>query len=156
MAECPECRLGAIRRRAHRRQPEATKPGGELSVDLSGPHLPGRWPSDSPESVSRRAQYFLVASYRVFTDVEVAEAQGNEAFAKKKARRVHFEDEEQYAQSVVPSGAGSTADDTVYATEDAGRGERTMYFVRFLETKHVRETLPALQSIVTEVECHFK
>ena len=35
MPECPECRLGAIRRRAHRRQPESARPGGELSVDLS-------------------------------------------------------------------------------------------------------------------------
>ena len=31
-----------------------------------------------------------------------------------------------------------------------------MYCVRFLETKKARETLPALQPIVAEVECDFK
>ena len=64
MPECSECRLGAVKRRAHRRQPDAAKPGGEVSMDLSGPHLPGRWPTDSPEKYSRRAQYVLVASCR--------------------------------------------------------------------------------------------
>ena len=54
--------------------------------------------------------------------MEVAEAQGNEAFAKKKARRVHFEDEEQFAQCFVSQDAGSAVDDAVYASEDAGRG----------------------------------
>ena len=31
-----------------------------------------------------------------------------------------------------------------------------LYFARFLESKHVRETLPAIQSMVTEIDSHFK
>ena len=69
-AECPERRHGGLRSRAHRRQREVDRPGGELSLDISGPHMPGRWPSDTPESWGKRAQYFLIASYRVFTDDE--------------------------------------------------------------------------------------
>ena len=93
MPECPECRLGAIRRRARRRQPESARPGGELSVDLSGPHVPGRWPSDSAEHYAKRAVYFMVGSYRVFTDTEAQQSGQDAEFARKKARRVHFEDE---------------------------------------------------------------
>ena len=88
--ECEESRLGAIRRRAHRRQPETARPGGELSMDLSGPHVPGRWPSDSPEHYAKRAQYFLIASYRVFTDGEMFKSKEDAEYARKKARRVHF------------------------------------------------------------------
>ena len=31
-----------------------------------------------------------------------------------------------------------------------------MSFTRFLETKSVKETLPAMQSIINEIHCHFK
>ena len=93
MPECAECRLGAIRRRSHRRQLDVAKPGGEVSMDLSGPHLPGRWPSASPEKYAKRAQYFLVASYRVFTQEEFDTATVDAEFAKKKAWTVHCEDE---------------------------------------------------------------
>ena len=116
MAECEECRLGAMRRRAHRRQPEAARPGGELSMDLSGPHVPGRWPSDSPEHYCKRAQYFLVASYRVFTDGEQNKSKADADFAKKKARRVHFEDE--------PADLEASDEDPANVSKDAGRGER--------------------------------
>ena len=49
LPECAECRPGAIKQRPHRRLPELLRPGGELSVDLSGPHFPGRFPSDLQE-----------------------------------------------------------------------------------------------------------
>ena len=83
MPECPECREGAIRQRAHRRRAEGDKPGGELSVDLSGPHVLGRFPTDLAEAWPRRAQYFLIASYRVFTVDEKARQRFDEDFAKE-------------------------------------------------------------------------
>ena len=58
-------------------------------MDLSGPHLPGRWPSDASETDATRAQYFLVASYLVFTDVELHPSATDAELAKKKARCVH-------------------------------------------------------------------
>ena len=56
-------------------------------MDLSGPHLPGRWPSASPEKYSRRAQYFLVASYRVFTQEEFDAATVDAEFVKNGTHR---------------------------------------------------------------------
>mgnify|MGYP001233448546 CR=1 FL=1 len=66
MPERPECREGAIRQRPHRRQVDGDRPGGELSIDVSGPHVPGRFPTDASGAWPRRAQYMLIASYRVF------------------------------------------------------------------------------------------
>mgnify|MGYP001267317898 CR=1 FL=1 len=87
-AECPECRSGALRSRAHRRRVETDRPGGELSLDISGPHLPGRWPSDTPESWGKRAQYFLIAAYCGFSPVENAKRQSDEAFAEGMVNRI--------------------------------------------------------------------
>ena len=79
-AECPECRSGALRSRAHRRRVETDRPGGELSLDISGPHLPGRWPSDTMESWGKRAQYFLIGALKVFTHTELAEREKSVRF----------------------------------------------------------------------------
>ena len=82
--ECPECRSGMIRQRAHRRQEQHYRPGGELSVDISGPQFPGRMPTDAPEQWARRAQYFVLASYAVFSPAERDEQARNLDFAKLK------------------------------------------------------------------------
>ena len=51
---CPACRGAHGRMRPHRRFDAETRLGGQLSVDISGPHLPGKWPSgrgqDSPKN----------------------------------------------------------------------------------------------------------
>ena len=62
MHECAECRVGAVRQRPHRRQPAHLRPGGEFSVDLSGPRVAARFPSDAPEAWPRRAQYFVIGT----------------------------------------------------------------------------------------------
>ena len=57
-ASCPQCRGAAGRMRPHFRHDMSTRPGGQLSIDMSGPHLPGRWPSGRPEDVPRHAVHF--------------------------------------------------------------------------------------------------
>ena len=64
--DCPGCRHASARSRPRRRLPETLRPGGELSVDISGPHTSGRWPSDAQESYSKRAMYFLVGALKTY------------------------------------------------------------------------------------------
>eukprot|EP00959_Pyramimonas_sp_CCMP1952_P195351 4084841-Pyramimonas_sp.AAC.1 len=56
----------------HFRRDAATRPGGQLSVDLSGPHLAGRWPSGRPEDAGRKATYFLLGAFSVATGADLA------------------------------------------------------------------------------------
>eukprot|EP00959_Pyramimonas_sp_CCMP1952_P344652 7218229-Pyramimonas_sp.AAC.1 len=62
MRECRECRLAAGRMRPHYRLDPSFRPGGQLSVDISGPRPKGLWPSSLAEDGPRRACYFLVAA----------------------------------------------------------------------------------------------
>ena len=57
------CAAGCGRMRSHIRRDPMTRPGGCLSVDISGRHVAGIWPApdDSQFIVTRRARYFLVA-----------------------------------------------------------------------------------------------
>ena len=115
-------------------------------MDLLGPHLPGRWPAASPEKYARRAQYFLVASYRVFTQEEFDTAVVNADFAKKKARVVHFEDEaawqpEGSSEEGVAEAAGGLG---IFPEGEGSEGGRVMCFARFLETKSIKQTVPEL------------
>ena len=55
-------------------------------MDLSGPHVPGRRPSDSPESYTKRAQYFLIGSCRVFTDSEECKSKADAEYAREITR----------------------------------------------------------------------
>ena len=68
LKECPECREGRAKRRPHRRQQPHERPGGELSLDLSGPHWPARWPSDAAELWPKRPQYFMIGVFNTYTD----------------------------------------------------------------------------------------
>ena len=52
---CPGCRGAHGRMRPHRRLDVRTRLGGQLSVDISGPHLPGKWPSGRQEDAHRKA-----------------------------------------------------------------------------------------------------
>ena len=73
----------------------------------------------------------MLASYRVFTDTEIDDAAINADFAKKKARRVHFEDEPCVDRGIAAAAVGSVkSGDPVNAAEAVGRGERVLYFAR--------------------------
>ena len=75
--DCPGCRTGSARSRAHHRLAESERPGGELSVDISGPHTTGRWPSDAPEAWAKRAMYFVVGAFKTYTEDEINEIAKN-------------------------------------------------------------------------------
>ena len=53
-------------------------------MDVSGPHYPGRMPTDKPEQWARRAPYFILASYAVFSPEERDGQVINQNFAKQK------------------------------------------------------------------------
>ena len=69
VGNCVPCAAGGGRMRSHFRLDPPTRPGGYLSVDISGPHVPGIWsaPDDSQFVVTRKARYFLVARYQTYT-----------------------------------------------------------------------------------------
>ena len=108
-------------------------PGGELSVDSSGPRSPGRWPSDTPGSSTKRAIYFLVGAYQTFTEEE-----------QKQRAADHL---------AAADASGSIVTDEPLV-QDGDKG--LVYFVRPLETKNTSPTIKALQDIVNEVHCRYK
>ena len=80
--DCPECRAAAGRHRPHWRLDEATRPGGQVSGDISGPHPAGRFPSDRQEDLPRRPRYFLLFAFVVQRLDEQELAKVNQRFAK--------------------------------------------------------------------------
>ena len=71
-AQCPECRKANSRQRPHYRLDPSTRGGGELSVDVSGPHGPGRWPSDVVGDRKKVAKFWIAAAYQYFDEKELA------------------------------------------------------------------------------------
>ena len=152
LKECRDCRLAAGRMRVHRRMDPSLRPGGELSLDVSGPHSPAIWPSAFPEDTTKRARYFLLAAYQVFTAAELEE-------------RVRLHEEARKAAGLDASVAVDVSHLATSATlrldyvaNEAGEVDETkvLYFTEPLQTKAVKETLPAIQRIVAAVELEFK
>ncbi|CAK0839332.1 unnamed protein product [Prorocentrum cordatum] len=86
-AFCPQCRGAATSRlRQHFRRDVSGWPGGQLSIDTSGPHPPGRWPSGRPENVPRHAVHFLLGAFSVKTKAEMAAMRGRECETRGDAR----------------------------------------------------------------------
>ena len=65
---CPVCVLAPMRRRPHTRLNPRTQCGGELSIDLSGPHVACFIPGRRREQPTGR--YLLVASYSPLRESE--------------------------------------------------------------------------------------
>ncbi|CAK0894421.1 unnamed protein product [Prorocentrum cordatum] len=181
MAECGECRRAAGRMRPHLRLDQTTRPGGQLSVDLSGSHPPGRRPSSWQEDQPRRAAYFMVAAFAVFTRSDAATAEENETFARAAAELQDPSASElaDLEASLHPEAAASDAAGTVAQraamnaglliavararSQEEARGDeqckdvqlpaepRTWYYAWPLATKTASETLAAMESINVEV-----
>ncbi|CAK0805588.1 unnamed protein product, partial [Prorocentrum cordatum] len=154
MAECRECRLAAGRMRPHYRLDPATRPGGQLSADLSGPHPPGRWPSSLQEDAPRRAQYFLLCAYQVMTRAEVTQQGRNIADARAAAPA---SDAELFD---VPGGlsgniSGSAADGDARAELDDSEA-RVWYFTVPLERKTAEECIRGLDAVVAAIGLVFQ
>ncbi|CAK0867649.1 unnamed protein product [Prorocentrum cordatum] len=82
---CPQCRGAHGRMRQHFRHDASTRPGGQLSIDLSGPHLPGRWPSGRSEDTGRMAQHFLLGAFSVVTAADMQNRADREGEAREAA-----------------------------------------------------------------------
>ena len=103
-------------------------------MDLSEPHVLGRMPTDLAEAWPRRAQYFLIASYRVFSPGEEAKRKPDENFAKEMVDRTSPGGE--------PSGRLADAPDGAVLASRAGMPEgeeectsRKLYFARVWRRK---------------------
>ena len=66
--DCPECKRGAAKQRAHSRL--FTRQGGELSVDIGGPCAEGLPVTDRPVARHLWPMYMLVAAFVPFTEKE--------------------------------------------------------------------------------------
>ncbi|CAK0886282.1 unnamed protein product [Prorocentrum cordatum] len=100
LASCRECRGAAGRLRQHFRHDVSTRPGGQLSVDLSGPHLPGRWPSGRPEDVPKQAVHFVLGAFSVMSETEMEVLRKREEDARRGAAAGGaLQDEGQRAES---------------------------------------------------------
>ena len=148
MKECEECRLASGRMRVHRRIAPSLKPGGELSVDMSGPHHLGLFPSALPEDAVRRARYYLLGAYQMYTaeELELRIQHQNDAAAAAGMGEVRPEE-----RMIIVS-------KNLVATEtDAGEVDtrKVLYYVEILTSKRPAEVLAALQRIVANVEEEF-
>ena len=67
--DCPECKRGVARRRPHTRAD--ARSGGELSVDIGGPHIPGLPVTDPIVAKHQWHQHMLVGAFMPFSEKEV-------------------------------------------------------------------------------------
>ena len=107
LRERAECRAGAIKQRQHRRLPDLLRPGGELRVGLSGPHYPGRFPSDLQEHYAIRPQHFLMGVYRAIPSGELQQQADDERHAEERTRPEEAVPGENAAAASPPKGAGA-------------------------------------------------
>ena len=78
---CPKCRAAHGRMRPHIRLDMETRLGGQLSVDRSGPHLPGKWPSGRSEDAHKKAVHFLLGAYTIETSEQTEAREHRELVA---------------------------------------------------------------------------
>ncbi|CAK0848315.1 unnamed protein product [Prorocentrum cordatum] len=81
--DCPGCRGAHGRLRAHHRFDVTTRPEGQLNIDTSGPHPPGRWPSSRPENSAKQAVHFLLGAYVVETPAAKKDRERLESIAQE-------------------------------------------------------------------------
>ena len=96
-------------------------------MDLSGRHQLGRFPTDRAEAWPRRAQYFLIASYRIFSPLDETKRKSDEQFAKEMtgSSGVTTLGDSSDGLAIMPEGVGSAGKEEEYSS-------RVLYFARFL------------------------
>ena len=95
----------------------------------------------------------IVASYRVFTQEEVNQSIDQTNFAKRRASGEPFGPVDNASEEAGPA---DRSDSQRGDEEEPDQYPKRLYVARFLETKHVSETIPALRSIINEVNDLFK
>ena len=177
--QCPECVRAKPRQRAHYRRDPTSKPGGELSVDISGPHCPGRWPTDAVKHRDLRAKYWLVGVYTYFTEEELLKKKQMEDEARQlvskspddEAAELFGEEQEEANEGQSASSSAAPAEQgwTIVNHEEAesahdaeeeppARAEtgRVLYFVEPLTSRQSTEVLPAIEKMVNQINLEFK
>ncbi|CAK0814311.1 unnamed protein product, partial [Prorocentrum cordatum] len=178
--DCYKRRLAAGRTRAHWRLDAPTRPGGQLSVDISGPHPAGLWPGALPEGRPKTARYFVLCAYAVMTASERAAAAGAEQRARDAAGApplaaagVGERPADQGGQAAAAAaGQPLAADDAVAMVTRASalpavaavpadgpvgeEGVQTWYYVIPIAGKHTAEVLAALRLMIAQVELEFQ
>ena len=66
--DCPECKRGAANQRPYHRA--LTRQGGELSIDIGGPYIPGVPVTDRPAAKHQWPRYMLVGAFIPFGEKE--------------------------------------------------------------------------------------
>ena len=126
---CPECKKGAAKQRPHKRQ--ALKQGGELSIDIAGPYIPGMPISDRAVVKGRWPRYMLVGAFIPFKEKECLE---------------------QYEQEVRDMRLAGLEGPVPY--ESTKTNGHTMYFVEMLSEKS--EATQAGISMINRIQNLFK
>ena len=62
---------------------------------MSGPHYPGRWPTDAPEHTARWPQYFAIGTYKTFTDEDNLRRQSDKEYSLEKANLHNIHDNQE-------------------------------------------------------------
>ena len=138
MPECSDCRKAQGRMRPHFRLSPSTRAGGELSLDISGPHPPAMWPDSTAQDQHRRARYYILGAYQTCTEEEIAE-------------RRRLADDAKF----MATGEVSEGPKPLQHCETDLQQSKVLYYVVLLESKDSDEVLAAIQSIVSQIEAEF-
>eukprot|EP00971_Amphidinium_carterae_P349558 6491078-Amphidinium_carterae.1 len=158
---CPVCAVASKRRRPHTKLNPATQAGGELSVDLSGPHVLTYMPGD--KSKEERGKYLLVAAYSPMSEKEQLRVE--EVEARRKVWRDSLdrtedvlprpEDDAVVLDEFKPDGSDPALD-----SKEKGQIKETRpkgwYYVRILRNKTAVEVREALSSVINEINHSFR
>ena len=96
----------------------------------------------------------LVASYRVFTQEEVNQSIDKTNFAKRRTSGEPFGRMDNASEEAGPDDSSDSRHGD--EEEPSQPAHKRLYFARFLETRNVSERIPALRSIINEVNDLFK
>ena len=157
--DCPVCQIASVRRRPHTKLNPLTRAGGELSVDISGPHVSAHLPGD--RAAKPRGKYFLICSY---TPLREDERQACLDGARAKERWVTLQGKECGQGGEPDPGPGGEVpshgepggeDDEAKAVDDKGK-PRSWLYVRTLTSKAAAETSVGIKTVVDEINHSFR
>ena len=132
--DCPECRKANPRTRPHFKLDANTRPGGELSIDISGPHGAGYYPKDTFGFSLMR--YALVGVFQTFDPEEFKHKLTLESMARKSAG---VDDVDLGPEEINNSLNGSS-----------------LYYCIPLRSKELIDTEPAIKAMVNSINNLFK
>ena len=146
---CVTCAVASKRRRPHTQLNPLTAAGGELSVDLTGPHVSAHIPKDLAREP--RGRYAVVAAYTPCRDAESLAALDG-ARAKQRWFRQHLPGDGGGDIAVDQHGG----DELDVQTLESGGKPKTWVHVRIITGKASAETAAAILAIIDEINHSFR